>query len=133
LKIFFRIVESDEIQGTPHAIQALRYFYEERPNLPVVGAGSLLEFTLADHHFSMPVGRITYYHLGPLTFKEFLSAASKTSYTLSIRKTSTTWYIFERYKIQSIYTKYTVFTLFNMSNFFSKHEIEIICTIFDTQ
>ena len=66
----------DEIQGTPHAIQALRYFYEERPDLPVVGAGSLLEFTLADHHFSMPVGRITYYHLGPLTFKEFLSATS---------------------------------------------------------
>jgi predicted AAA+ superfamily ATPase len=66
----------DEIQGTPHAIQALRYFYEEKPYLPVVGAGSLLEFTLADHHFSMPVGRITYYHLGPLTFKEFLSAVS---------------------------------------------------------
>ncbi len=66
----------DEIQGTPHAIQALRYFYEEKPYIPVVGAGSLLEFTLADHHFSMPVGRITYYHLGPLTFKEFLSAVS---------------------------------------------------------
>jgi predicted AAA+ superfamily ATPase len=66
----------DEIQSTPHAIQALRYFYEDRPNLPVIGAGSLLEFALADHHFSMPVGRITYYHLGPLTFKEFLSAVS---------------------------------------------------------
>ena len=66
----------DEIQGTPHAIQALRYFYEDRPHIPVVSAGSLLEFTLADHHFSMPVGRITYYHLGPLTFKEFLSAVS---------------------------------------------------------
>jgi len=66
----------DEIQGTPHAIQALRYFYEEKPYIPVVAAGSLLEFTLADHHFSMPVGRITYYHLGPLTFKEFLSAVS---------------------------------------------------------
>jgi len=64
----------DEIQGTPHAIQALRYFYEERPDLPVIGAGSLLEFTLSDHHFSMPVGRITYYHLGPLTFREFLAA-----------------------------------------------------------
>jgi len=55
----------DEIQGTPHAIQALRYFYEERPHLPVIGAGSLLEFTLSDHHFSMPVGRITYYNLPP--------------------------------------------------------------------
>jgi predicted AAA+ superfamily ATPase len=66
----------DEIQATPHAIQALRYFFEERPHLPVVSAGSLLEFTLSDHHFSMPVGRITYYHLGPLTFKEFLTAVA---------------------------------------------------------
>ena len=66
----------DEIQSTPHAIQALRYFYEDRPHLPVIGAGSLLEFALADHNFSMPVGRIAYYHLGPLTFKEFLSSVS---------------------------------------------------------
>lgn len=64
----------DEIQATPHALQALRYFYEKRPGLAVISAGSLLEFTLADHHFSMPVGRIEYYHLGPMTFKEFLTA-----------------------------------------------------------
>ncbi|MBW2370717.1 MAG: ATP-binding protein [Deltaproteobacteria bacterium] len=64
----------DEIQATPHALQALRYFYEEKPDLPVISAGSLLEFALADHHFSMPVGRIEYYHLGPMTFKEFLNA-----------------------------------------------------------
>ena len=64
----------DEIQATPHALQALRYFHEERASLPVISAGSLLEFTLADHHFSMPVGRIEYYHLGPMTFKEFLYA-----------------------------------------------------------
>jgi len=31
-----------------------------------------LEFTLSDHSFSMPVGRIEYYHIGPMTFKEFL-------------------------------------------------------------
>jgi predicted AAA+ superfamily ATPase len=42
----------------------------------VVCAGSLLEFTLSDHHFSMPVGRISYYRLGPLMFKEFLSAVA---------------------------------------------------------
>jgi hypothetical protein len=64
----------DEIQATPHALQALRYFYEKKPGLAVISAGSLLEFTLADHHFSMPVGRIEYYHLGPMTFKEFLTA-----------------------------------------------------------
>ena len=64
----------DEIQATPHAIQALRYFYENMPDLPVISAGSLLEFALADLHFSMPVGRIEYYHLGPMTFREFLTA-----------------------------------------------------------
>jgi hypothetical protein len=64
----------DEIQATPHAIAALRYFYENRPDLPVISAGSLLEFALADLHFSMPVGRIEYYHLGPMTFSEFLTA-----------------------------------------------------------
>ena len=64
----------DEIQATPHAIQSLRYFYENKPELPVISAGSLLEFALADLHFSMPVGRIEYHHLGPMTFGEFLAA-----------------------------------------------------------
>jgi len=64
----------DEIQAVPHAIQALRYFYEQKPEIPLISAGSLLEFALADHHFSMPVGRIVYYHLGPMTFREFLTA-----------------------------------------------------------
>ncbi|MBI2335274.1 MAG: ATP-binding protein [Deltaproteobacteria bacterium] len=64
----------DEIQATPHALPALRYFYEEKPDLPVVAAGSLLEFILEKHSFSMPVGRIDYLHVGPLTFSEFLSA-----------------------------------------------------------
>lgn len=62
----------DEIQATPSALPALRYFHEERPNLPVIAAGSLLEFVLEKHDFSMPVGRIEYFHLGPMTFKEFL-------------------------------------------------------------
>lgn len=50
------------------------WFYEELPELPVVAAGSLLEFTLTDHSFSMPVGRITYRHIQPLSFPEFLDA-----------------------------------------------------------
>jgi predicted AAA+ superfamily ATPase len=64
----------DEIQATPYAIQALRYFYENKPDLPVISAGSLLEFAMSDLHFSMPVRRIEYYHLGPMTFTEFLTA-----------------------------------------------------------
>lgn len=64
----------DEIQAVPEAIAALRYFYEDMPELAVVSAGSLLEFALADHSFSMPVGRVQYLHMGPMTFSEFLLA-----------------------------------------------------------
>lgn len=67
----------DEIQAIPEAIAALRYFYEEKTALPVVSAGSLLEFALADHAFSMPVGRIQYLHMGPMTFSEFLLAVGE--------------------------------------------------------
>ncbi len=63
----------DEVQATPHALAALRYFYEECPELPVIAAGSLLEFALAKHAFSMPVGRVEYHHIGPLAFSEFLA------------------------------------------------------------
>ncbi len=64
----------DEIQAAPQALAALRYFYEEAPALHVIAAGSLLEFTLADAQFSMPVGRIEYLHLGPMQFDDFLVA-----------------------------------------------------------
>ena len=63
----------DEIQATPHALAALRYFYEELPGLPVIAAGSLLEFTLARHAFPMPVGRVEYHYMGPVSFREFAS------------------------------------------------------------
>jgi predicted AAA+ superfamily ATPase len=62
----------DEVQSAPEVLPMLRYFYEKRPDLHVVAAGSLLEFLLADHTFSMPVGRIEYCFLAPLTFEEFL-------------------------------------------------------------
>jgi predicted AAA+ superfamily ATPase len=62
----------DEIQGIPRALECLRYFYEEMPELPLIAAGSLLEFTLANHTFPMPVGRIEYMHVGPVSFEEYL-------------------------------------------------------------
>jgi uncharacterized protein len=67
----------DEIQSVPIAIQTLRYFFEDHPNLPVIAAGSLLEFSLAQHSYSMPVGRIEYLFLGPVTFKETLAAQNE--------------------------------------------------------
>lgn len=66
----------DEIQGTPDAIACLRYFYENLSELAVIAAGSLLEFTLSNHTFSMPVGRIEYMHLGPMVFSEILEVCN---------------------------------------------------------
>jgi len=62
----------DEIQACPQAITALRYFYEELPDLHVVAAGSLLEFALKD--ISFPVGRVQFLYLHPLCFAEYLQA-----------------------------------------------------------
>lgn len=67
----------DEIQATPSALAVLRYFYEDCPDLIVIAAGSLLDFSLKKQHFSMPVGRIEYFHMGPMTFKEFLIALNE--------------------------------------------------------
>ena len=64
----------DEIQAAPDVLSCLRYFHERMPELHVIAAGSLLDFALGDPEFSMPVGRIEYLHLGPLTFEEFLLA-----------------------------------------------------------
>ncbi len=67
----------DEIQAAPEVFASLRYFHEEMPQLHMIAAGSLLEFMLKDHAFSMPVGRIEYMHLGPMTFSEFLLALGR--------------------------------------------------------
>lgn len=67
----------DEIQECPQAIMALRYFKEECPELHVIGAGSLLEFALEAEDFSMPVGRVQFLQMQPLSFQEFLTALGK--------------------------------------------------------
>lgn len=67
----------DEIQAAPHLLEKLRWFAEDMPELPVIAAGSLLDFTLAKHEFSMPVGRIGYLYLEPLSFEEFLDAVGE--------------------------------------------------------
>lgn len=60
------------------ALACLRYFPEEMPDLAVVAAGSRLEFTLSKAEFSMPVGRVEYFWLGPLTFDEYLAGQGET-------------------------------------------------------
>ncbi len=64
----------DEIQLIPEAIAALRYFYEQKPGLHIIAAGSLLDHVLNELPYSMPVGRVEFAYLYPLNFKEFLLA-----------------------------------------------------------
>jgi len=74
----------DEIQSCPRALMALRYFYEELPDLHVIAAGSLLEFALQD--ISFPVGRVQLMEMHPLTFEEFLEATGKKMLSNSLLK-----------------------------------------------
>lgn len=70
------LVFIDEIQNSPKTIALLRYFYEQRPDLYVIAAGSLLE-NLVDVKVSFPVGRVQYLALRPCSFSEFLGAIGK--------------------------------------------------------
>ena len=63
----------DEIQTSLPAIHLLRYFYERKPKLHVIAAGSLLEFALKDLP-SFGVGRIRSLFMYPISFHEFLLA-----------------------------------------------------------
>jgi len=62
----------DEIQEAPRALTALRYFFEEIPELHVIAAGSLL--SLAIGQVGVPVGRISFCHIYPMSWLEFLKA-----------------------------------------------------------
>ncbi len=62
----------DEIQDSPAALNALKYFREHMPNLHVAAAGSLLGVALAGKGF--PVGQVDFMKLHPLSFTEFLQA-----------------------------------------------------------
>ncbi len=69
----------DEIQAAPAILPCLRYFHERMPQLHVIAAGSLLDFALKEGQFSVPVGRIEYLHLGPMSFEEYLLGAGRES------------------------------------------------------
>jgi predicted AAA+ superfamily ATPase len=68
----------DEIQEVPEALQQLRYFYEDAPDIPIIAAGSMLE-SLFDPQISFPVGRVEYLAIQPVSFPEFLGAMEETA------------------------------------------------------
>lgn len=72
------LVFIDEIQSAPTAIHGLRYLKELLPEVPVIAAGSALEFVLKELS-AAPVGRVEMLVLRPLNFREFLTATGKGS------------------------------------------------------
>lgn len=67
----------DEIQACPQALQALRYFKEQRPDIHIIAAGSFLDFFLNTNQVSFPVGRVCFIHMGPMSFQEYLLAKNE--------------------------------------------------------
>jgi len=79
------LIVFDEIQEIPLAIQSLKYFQENRPELAIVAAGSLLGVALHEG-VSFPVGKIELMRLYPLSFLEFMDAIGESRFADLIRK-----------------------------------------------
>jgi predicted AAA+ superfamily ATPase len=62
----------DEIQACEGALTALRYFKEDRPDIHIIAAGSLLDFAL--NKIGIAVGRFQFMQIHPLSFSEYLVA-----------------------------------------------------------
>lgn len=75
----------DEIQEAPRGITALKYFYEQMPEQPVMAAGSLLDISMHNSE-SFPVGKVDFCWLHPLSFFEFLEAVGKAQYVELLRR-----------------------------------------------
>ncbi len=65
------LVVVDEIQDVPRALTSLKYFQEQRPDIHLATAGSLLGVALHKDS-SFPVGKVNIVDLHPMDFEEFL-------------------------------------------------------------
>ena len=77
----------DEIQECQAAIASLRFFYEKKPDLHIIAAGSLLEFALSEIP-TFGVGRIRSMFMNPLSFFEFLIGSGENKLIEKVREAS---------------------------------------------
>ena len=75
----------DEIQETPKALKALKYFCENAREYHIISAGSLLGVAIHEGT-SFPVGKVDFLDLKPLSFFEFLDAIRRKRITKIIKK-----------------------------------------------
>lgn len=83
----------DEIQESIDVLNLLRFFAEDKPNLHVIAAGSLLEAKLLDG-WKIPVGRVDYKYLYPMTFFEYLESIEEIEL---LKKPESTTYLLEKH------------------------------------
>lgn len=100
------LVFIDEIQNSPKTIALLRYFYEQRPDLYVIAAGSLLE-NLVDVKVSFPVGRVQYLALRPCSFSEFLGAIGKNN-LLAVLSQKVEYTVAFHEQLMHLFNQYTI-------------------------
>ena len=75
----------DEVQETPKALTALKYFYEKANQYHIIAAGSLLGVAMHEGT-SFPVGKVDFLDLYPLSFYEFLQALGEEQLVELIQK-----------------------------------------------
>ncbi len=88
------LIVFDEIQECKEALNSLKYFYENKPQLYIVGAGSLLGVTLGQGT-SFPVGKVQFIDMYPLTYEEYLINEDPVLYDVYLS-------IFDKNKIEAI-------------------------------
>jgi predicted AAA+ superfamily ATPase len=74
----------DEIQESPKALKALKYFNEEAPEYHIICAGSLLGIALHPGT-SFPVGKVSFIDMYPMSFAEYLTAVGESRYAEMIK------------------------------------------------
>ena len=91
----------DEIQACRNALTSLKYFCEDRPDIPVIAAGSLLGLAYRDDDAAesededskeestgFPVGKVDRLPVFPMSFVEFLCAMGEDALAEAIRNCS---------------------------------------------
>lgn len=99
------LVFIDEVQESPELLGLLRFFAEERPELHVIAAGSLLEAKMAGS-WHVPVGRVEYRYMYPLTFFEFLSATGNAQWRQYLEQLEPGKSIIGEEELRKLFTEY---------------------------
>lgn len=104
------LVIFDEIQACPRAIQSLKYFCENMPELHIISAGSLLGVALREEGISFPVGKVDRIDMYPMSFEEFVEADGGKKYLDGLNRLETGREIPEIYTVplEKYYKNYLI-------------------------